>query len=30
MRTVAEFGIGVALFVFAYRGFVGSWPWSPP
>jgi len=26
--TVAEFAVGVALFVLAYRGFTGRWPWQ--
>jgi hypothetical protein len=30
MNTVVELGIGVALFVLAYRGYVGRWPWRPP
>jgi hypothetical protein len=29
LDTGAEFGIGVALFVLGYRGFVGKWPWEP-
>jgi hypothetical protein len=28
MDMVAEFSIGVALFVLAYRGFTGKWPWQ--
>jgi hypothetical protein len=27
-ETTIEFGIGVALFVTAYRGITGKWPWD--
>jgi hypothetical protein len=28
MLIVLEFTLGVALFVVAYRGFTGKWPWQ--
>jgi hypothetical protein len=28
METVAEFAIGVVLFVLGYRGITGRWPWQ--
>jgi hypothetical protein len=29
METVLEFAIGVTLFVVAFRGYTGQWPWEP-
>jgi hypothetical protein len=28
LLIVFEFTLGVALFVVAYRGFTGRWPWQ--
>jgi hypothetical protein len=27
METAIELAVGVALFMLAYRGFTGAWPW---